>query len=280
MDIFFARDACVTLCRRLLAVVLLVAMTTGGGLAQEGGPVPEAAGGSVGPSKGADGDSSRATNAAPAVNADKAAIASPGPLPQNGSNAAASKNVHGGSGVTAREHDQVTGLKSGHGDKSGGGIVNPIDTRITVQAGHASKAIARDRLFKKIDAVRPPHHDREPPHLSGATAMGGPARNAVGIVDTSSVTQRAVAPARVFRQAPSAGIAVNAIGGAARNSASIPAPGTGHLGPGLSAAVVTAPANASINGTTMVRAGSGPAVVGGPSRIVTGINGTTLRPKH
>jgi hypothetical protein len=280
MDILVARDVYVTPCRRLLAVALLVAMTTGGGLAQEGGSASNAAGGSIGSSPGADGDSSRAASAATAVNADKGAIASPGPVPQNGSNAAASKDVHGGGGVTARERDQVTTPKPSHGDKSGGGLINPIDTRITVQAGHASKAIARDRLFRKLEAARPPHHDRERPQLSGATAMGGPARNAVGIVDTSSVTQRAVAPAQGLRQAPIAGIAVNAIGSAARNSASIIAPSTGHLSPGLSAAVVTAPANASINGTTMVRVGSGPAVVGGPSRIATGINGTTLRPKH
>jgi hypothetical protein len=36
----------------------------------------------------------------------------------------------------------------------------------------------------------------------------------------------------------------------------------------------------TINGTNLARPGFGPSSIGGPARPNTGINGTTIRPKH
>jgi hypothetical protein len=41
-----------------------------------------------------------------------------------------------------------------------------------------------------------------------------------------------------------------------------------------------APNHAAINGTGVVRRGSGPPQIGGPTTATTGINGTTIRPPH
>ena len=55
-----------------------------------------------------------------------------------------------------------------------------------------------------------------------------------------------------------------------------PIPNTWH--PGLPAPA--APPIHGVNGTTIVRAGTGPAVIGGGARTATGINGTTFRPRY
>jgi hypothetical protein len=43
---------------------------------------------------------------------------------------------------------------------------------------------------------------------------------------------------------------------------------------------ITPTARGTLNGTALVRVGSGAPVIGGPAKAVTGINGTTLRHKH
>ena len=45
-------------------------------------------------------------------------------------------------------------------------------------------------------------------------------------------------------------------------------------------ATVVRPGRATINGTGAARTGSGAAKLGGPASATSGINGTTVRPKH
>jgi len=46
------------------------------------------------------------------------------------------------------------------------------------------------------------------------------------------------------------------------------------------ATTVIPPGRATINGTGAARTGSGAAKLGGPASATSGINGTTVRPKH
>jgi hypothetical protein len=45
-------------------------------------------------------------------------------------------------------------------------------------------------------------------------------------------------------------------------------------------ATIVPPNRATISGTNASRLGSGPAKLGGPAKPASGINGTTIRPKH
>lgn len=45
-------------------------------------------------------------------------------------------------------------------------------------------------------------------------------------------------------------------------------------------AIIMPPNCATINGTDASRLSSGPAKLGGPAKPASGINGTTIRPKH
>jgi hypothetical protein len=165
---------------------------------------------------------------------------------------------------------------------SGVSSVGGIDTSVSVQPARPSRKPTGESHPKKTET---PHtlgvrdHRRTPE----PSAIGGPARNAVGLaVDAPT---KSLEPARqgVGAQglAPHAfnGVAKNAIGSSAKVDALTHVPDTVHQS--LSAALPKISINNSaINGTGMTRPGSGPGTVGGPARTLAGISGTGLRPKH
>lgn len=86
-------------------------------------------------------------------------------------------------------------------------------------------------------------------------------------------------PALVQRPAAGAvGIAGSATGGLAKAEGGLDRPTILH--PGASLIVGPALNRGTINGTSLVRPGVGLPGVGGPAKVVAGISGTTIRPKH
>jgi len=101
------------------------------------------------------------------------------------------------------------------------------------------------------------------------TAAG--VKNAVGIAPTSSDQE----------MARSAGTATNAIGITVPIRTRSPKTNMGqHKSVVMLASSATMAPNGTINGTNMVRPGSGTAMIGGPAKTISGvINGTGIRPK-
>jgi hypothetical protein len=162
-----------------------------------------------------------------------------------------------------REGHNEQGTKRGvpHGSHVGERNLDKLDVSVPRLL---PKGNARDRLFKKIEAVKlaPIFH----PHPAGPISPAGPARNAIGVIPVD-------------------------VHGSAAHFASIPAnPGHGSSGPPNPArnlvhappmqTAVPTPPRGIINGTAVQHVGSGPGTLGGPARIATGINGTTFKPKH
>jgi hypothetical protein len=169
--------------------------------------------------------------------------------------------------------------RKGEAGRAAPGTNSPIDRRSKLGAPELPQTMlapavpqmprpsARDRLFRLMQTARPklPARPRPPSQV----APTGPMRNAIGIrIDPAAATpttmmahwgQRPLRPA-------TAGTVV----------AAPPALGNAwHPG-----AAPVSSARGGLNGTTLVRVGSGAPVIGGPAKTVTGINGTTLRPKH
>jgi hypothetical protein len=106
----------------------------------------------------------------------------------------------------------------------------------------------------------------------------GVARNAVGIPNTQSSAAK-----------PDVGKSVlpNVAATPAGNERSAPIPPDGVVPHSIvaqpnpvSAIPPIASSRGVINGTALVRIGSGPAAIGGPARVVAGLNGTAIRLKH
>jgi len=132
---------------------------------------------------------------------------------------------------------------------------------------HAARTSARDRLFKLIQTMRHTHATHVRPANPNPAAARGPLRNAIGLrIDAGAGSGGANAlPAG---QGP---LSPNRMAGA-------PLAPPGVIHPGF--AQPSAPARGTVNGTSVVRVGAGTSVIGGPARIATGINGTTIRSKH
>jgi hypothetical protein len=162
-----------------------------------------------------------------------------------------------------REGHNQQGTKPGvpHGSRAGETSLDKLDVSVPRLL---PKGNARDRLFKKIEAVKlaPIFH----PHPAGPISATGPARNAIGVIPVD-------------------------VHGGATHLASIPAnPGRGPGGlpnpahdlvhvPPMPAAVPIPP-RGLVNGTAVRHVGNGPGTLGGPASVTTGINGTTFKPKH
>jgi hypothetical protein len=116
-----------------------------------------------------------------------------------------------------------------------------------------------------IQTARPrPPARLGPPNFA---APNPPVRNAIGIrIDT--VPPARSAAAAHWGQPPARPPTVIAA----------PVPGAQSWHPGVVAPVM--PARGALNGTAMPRAGSGLAVIGGPAKSASVINGTTFRLKH
>jgi hypothetical protein len=157
---------------------------------------------------------------------------------------------------------------SASGDKDS----DAIDTRVTVQPRRLGR---RDAVREGDTKLHAPHFFRSR-RLSAHEGSGGVTRDAVGLsvarqdgMEQGS-GQRHDLPALVHHPAAAtAGFGANASGGLGR--------------PPSNANPIVKPAalnRGTINGTNLARPGFGPSSVGGPAKQVTGISGTTIRPKH
>jgi hypothetical protein len=179
-----------------------------------------------------------------------------------------------GNGAHTRTQDTGTGI-------------NPIDTRISVQPRRTIKPPDKIGDVKSIARPGVPDNLRARHQNSVPGAIGGITRNAIGLpVGNNPAAQGPNAG----RQGSPPGAQIsrpNATGDVARSAVgSVTNAGTQVSGPRVAPqntspiATVTAINYAAINGTRMVRPGSGPGIVGGPAKNIAGINGTGYRPKH
>ena len=162
-----------------------------------------------------------------------------------------------------REGHNDQGIKPGlpHGSKPAEPALDKLDVSVPRLRPVGN---ARDRLFKKIEAVK-----LAPLRLPRPTAPfspTGPARNAIGLVP---VDPHASAPHYVAIPA-----------NPARGPLGLPNPARNSVHGPLAQTAVPTPPRGLINGTTAQHVGSGPGTLGGPARVVTGINGTTFKPKY
>jgi hypothetical protein len=156
------------------------------------------------------------------------------------------------------------------GDKIGTHGPDTIDMSVASPL-RLPRTNGRDRLFKKIEAAKVAPVPRPHPHIVGPGIAGPAPRNAIGIASFEPNVRpqgfNALHPGPI--PGPGSGASI-------RVDVAVPGPNGWH--PGSSAP--TAPMRGALNGTNFVRIGSGPAVIGGSARTVTGINGTTFRPKY
>ena len=217
------------------------------------------------------GESGHPAPVPPAGASDNAAPnhAAPPPAPDARTGNSETKREKGDKADRSREGSNDQGTKPGlkHGNKTGDTSRDKLEIAVPRRL---PKMSARDRLFKKIEAVKVTHVNH--PHANSRIPPSGPVRNAIGVV-----------PIDVHgNSAPQQGP-----GPSASHLASIPAngpigsnaaPNTVH--PPLGQTGLTAPPHGTINGTTVQHIGTGPNTLGGPSRLATGINGTTFKSKH
>lgn len=252
-------DACGRLARRMATAALFALLSTSGALAEKQATAPHA------------GDDANST-AANSTRESKPPVS-----PTGGSDAGTQH--HFGPRADARDAKEDKGNKTTkvdkprdgnnervtkpglqHGNKPGDRSVDTVEVAVPRLS---PKGHARDRLFKKIEAVRfaPIHH----PHPAGPISPTGPARNAIGVIP------------------------VDPHGGATHFASSLANPSrgviglanpVGHLVHVPAQTAVPTPPRGLINGTTVQHVGSGPGALGGPARVAAGINGTTFKPKH
>ena len=182
---------------------------------------------------------------------------------------------------------------------AGGGAANPIDTRIGEQPRSRKAGKAND--WTKTIMGRPSSTGGPMRSFAGRHpdlgAAGSWARNSIGTLtqdvagaasakglNTAAGVKNAVgiAPMNSDQEmARSAGIATNAIGIAVPIRTNSPKTNTGqHKSIVMLASSTTMMLNATISGTSMIRPGSGTAMIGGPAKTIAGvINGTGIRPK-
>jgi len=181
----------------------------------------------------------------------------------------------------------------------GEGAANPIDTRIGEPPRSRKAGKAND--WTKTIMGHPSITGRPMRTFAGRHpdlgAAGSWARNSVGMLtqdvagaasakglNTAAGVKNAVGIAPMSsdqEMARSAGTATNAIGITVPIRTRSPKTNTGqHKSIVMLASGTTMKPNATINGTSMVRPGSGTAMIGGPAKTISGvINGTGMRPK-
>jgi hypothetical protein len=226
-------------------------------------------------------------------------IAAPAAWAEEGS---ASGATHQGTGVQA--------APAGHGAEGGGKVetggadvnahhgaaksdaaANPIDTRIA-EPPRAPPNSNKLRDWTKIGRTAAPlvpkpfvlRHPAAP-----NTGVTGAAKNAIGATVHDQV---GLEPTRgSFYPGPGTGLRPGGLESANLHGATIGGvpgnSGAGKAGNGspYPGAVLRSPSTIGtnrsvINGTGMIRPGSGPPVLGGPAKSVVGINGTNVRSKH
>jgi len=156
----------------------------------------------------------------------------------------------------------------------GGKDSDAIDTRITMQPRRLGK---RHELSE--GNIRPiaPHIFR--PRRSAHESHGRVSRDAIGVsVARPGGMEQGSAEHPLGNDPAGAptGFGANNSGGVAR-----PGGALGHQPSNANPNVRSSTLNrGTINGTNVARPGVGPSSVGGPAKPITGISGTTIRPKH
>ena len=255
----------------LLAAALFGASAIGAGFAQEGG-------------SGAHGDSKASSLPAESGTSH----------PSSGENAGDGSarlerqfhaDAKGDDGKTPKGEETLNGAGAAANDAKafapGDKNEDAIDTRDTVlphRLGNRRDAVEEVKALKSV-APRNLLGRRTLSH--GATE--GVARNAIGIPvarrdgSEQHVGQHRDFPIGIHGPAPAAI-------GANESTTSRLAKAQGRIDRGTTSAnPIVRPAvsnRGTINGTSLMRAGSGPSGIGGPAKTVAGINGTAIRPKH
>jgi hypothetical protein len=278
----------------LLAVVLFGALAVQSTRAEEAASGANGAGAATAPAKasgshqGSGGDAAGsgaipANHASVDVGAGAKGEIGAGPQAEHGA------SPTGGAGAGRDGGADVKGatFRGAHaGGKDDGIGVNPIDTRMGLLSRRPTRRPGKIGEVKTMVRPAAPADVRTRHHVSAPGAIGGTARDAIGL----RVAKRggAQGPNAVANQgsAPAARISVLGTGIARNATGSLANAGTGAGGPqvaprGAGPTGTTAAVNhAAVNGTGLTRPGYGPGVVGGPAKSVAGINGTTIRSKH
>ena len=162
----------------------------------------------------------------------------------------------------------------------GGKDSDAIDTRITVQprrlGGRSAVREGETRRRPLAPRMFQPRRWSAPEGSRQVTrdAIGLPVAHHDGIEQGNG--QRHDLPALVHDPAAATtGFGANASGGLARTG--------GPFGHPLNANPIVRPSGlnpGTINGTNLARRGSGPSSIGGPTKPIAGISGTTIRPKQ
>jgi hypothetical protein len=158
-------------------------------------------------------------------------------------------------------------------ERGKGAAADSADIHLHQPPGHRTDP----RLLKELAPKPPMSHPTSPVPRAPPEPITGPPRNAIGV----PIGSTPAVPSIVARPSPPSG--VNATGPVPSRSpmGGPAAPSTlPVLRPVVPApAVPVPPRTTGLNGTTITRPGSGPAMIGG-GRTTTGINGTSIRPKH
>jgi hypothetical protein len=228
----------------LLVAGLILAATTAGAVAQEAG-----------------------ANAGGAATVSSAA---------SGAGTGASQGGQGGRGSGTAKHDVDDAREAGRFDRglrrgreAGPPRLDLADVPVTASRRLSYRVNGRELLLKKLVAPVP----RVNPAVFAVTGIGGPPRNAIGLAVIGA------GPTVPSTRAGDTRLAPLWPAGRTRVVADVLPPNVWHAGIVTTASATAAPGR-GINGTGLVRLGSGPAVISGSTHLLTGINGTTLRRKH
>jgi hypothetical protein len=167
--------------------------------------------------------------------------------------------------------------------KARAGDAGAIDTRITVQSSRPRNTHDKTRDAKsnfKISTLGSNHARR----MTAPEAVKPIARNAIGLPFTQheGVRERSDEPHGAPVQSSaheSPGFAASGAGNLAKTDGGLERPAIARPSP---SPIVSAPVaqRGTINGAGLTRPSSAPSGVGGPAKVVVGINATNLRPKH
>jgi hypothetical protein len=196
-------------------------------------------------------------------------------------------NVDGGPGGRGVQTPTGEGphavAKGGNSRDTHAGDGNAIDTRITVQSRRSRNTSDKARDAKsnfKIIAPGSVYARR----LPAPGAVKPNARNAIGLavsrhegVQEHIGEPHGVPVQNAIHDAP--GIAPSGAGNLAKPDAGLVRPA---IAPPSASPVVSAPVaqRGRINGAGLIRPSSAPSGLGGPAKVIVGINATNLRPKH
>jgi hypothetical protein len=269
----------VTFCRQIFVAFLLVVPATAG-LAAQGGRAPRAT------------SDARAASAGHALKATRqhhggaTSIRSGGGAGARGDAARAARgpmrDSHIGS-KTGTDHAKGTNPATSSGARQSGTNTNPID----VHGGlPGPKDASPDTVHQKVEEAARQVRELQQrltatksPHDTHAGTPGD--HDAAGRLATTPQAASSGAASAATKSTLTGPNPTNA--GASSLSAHGPpsfTPTTSVVAPGAGPSGAHPSTTAAISGTGMTHAGTGPAAIGGSARVVTGVNGSTVRAKR